>query len=749
MKTKRIISVILMLAMVITMLPAVVFADTNTLEIVGSDKFISISGDRYSKMPYKLTSDSTEVTADSWSVTEDNVVAGDVWFVDGNLVVKGGAEGTYTLTATYGGQTVSKDITITKSILYDWSTAATSLGSNNTAVDTDDKNNVYVDASKSVKKDLTTDNTLTNGIKTVEYDFRVPSSDTGNVTAVEEAAAWYDSIKHADDESGDTYYLYRHKKDVAAKNIKSGLSYGEWYNIKLVYNLDVPNYSIYCENDKTSVAKDIAISGINCSYKYRFYMNVDNMVVYSGEECESPLSLTITSDKSLLIPPLSGKKAQTKFTLDEGLLDTTGAEWSIVDKPAWAEIDSATGVVTVTNAAAAGSLTIKATKDAYEDTAQLNLSAITEPVDANGTHFTYGTVVEDAETTDNYYYAKSSNTDAQWRYNQTDIPYSADSSSIVYDMRVKGSQVTFYTLTNSFGGTTWHGTAQVSSFSNCLSWPGAGKWFNLVVIVNPQTNKFSVYCEGQPVELTKNEGLSAEITSVNSIAVSYVDVDEIKIYNVSNDVPSAANLRVDNLIPGETATLNYDYISMDGAANISTFSWEISDKEDSGFDTISAQTARTIDIDSSWAGKYLRATVTPRHADRYNSETIISGEAVSITVRIKPALEIKYTVKDNKDAETAVPIDPSVTAPEDGKYLIANVAITQIDDTPRSVMIAIAKYSDSGKLMDICNEKILTTSAKGQSANDNIVVDSVGGNIKLFVWDSATLKPLIGTQIVK
>ena len=99
MKINRALSIVLAALMVVAMLPAYAFASTaGTVTIAGDSGFVSAPAGTYSKLTYTATYSSggdivTDPTAFNWEVTEDDAPATDVWCVDGEFIVSGGASG--------------------------------------------------------------------------------------------------------------------------------------------------------------------------------------------------------------------------------------------------------------------------------------------------------------------------------------------------------------------------------------------------------------------------------------------------------------------------------------------------------------------------------------------------------------------------------------------------------------------------------------------------------------------------------
>lgn len=709
MKTKKLLSVILVFAMIIALVPTVSFA--AILAINGSGTFISISGtDRYSKMPYTLTVDGEDKTLDAtWDVTKDGLPATDVWFMDGNLVVKGGAEGTYTLNATYNGQNESKTIKLvacaqpvsyTNPVSKSYSTAYAENG----------EAELY-------------------GLQTLEFDATLATS----------MEFYHGDWNHV--------YFKREGNQLAFKDVtkkewdRNATNYttGEKYRIKLVFDYDNNKFSAYV-GDVVEV-NNYAMTAYTVSNAFtirKSSFNTEDLICYSGVECPSPISITVAGGKSLLIPQAEGS-AKIKLSAESAILGNEGYSWSIPTPTTGVSIDALTGIVTVDNTASAGTVTVAASKNGYTGQGTITLKAINDEItEASPIVAGKTTIVADANAAGNYYIQSAESS----RYNHKDIPYSNDGMSIVYDMMVRGTRCTFYFITTDG---VWN-YAQISSFGGYDSWTNANTWINLKVVVNPITNKFTAFLGGERVTIAR-ESITSPSSPIDYVQISYVDIDSIKIYNISDSTPLVTDAAISNPLVGGTAQLNYDFVSLDGATDASEIAWSIATSENGTYDIIDGQTAKTLSVTDDMAGKWLKATITPKHKTQFDQTSYIAGEPVEVKVKVKSALGVTYSVKDSYESQASTPFTPG-DALADGKYFVATVEITQMDDTARNVMIAVAKYSESGDELIAVDCKTLSTASKGASDINSIVIDKTGGKMKLFVWDNATLAP-IRNDIIK
>lgn len=735
MKTKKLLSVILAFAMIISLMPTVGLADVSTLTVEGSDVFISAQEGKYSKVAYKVMDGTSDVSANATVVVKkDGDVATDAWYVDGNLVVQGGAQGTYTLTASYNNaQSEPKSVNITKSKLYDWSTDSTSTGT--FLLQTDDKGNKYAAPTTEGNKriDITTDkNTITSGIKTFAFDFKAAFTTSGTLMV---DSSWKMYIKKNATSNGtfnmetwiDNYYNdgQRHNKYIATSR-----THDDWHNMKILYNMDTKQYTVYIDGVANANATNLNLMQGQSTSAYKFMMGIDNVIVYSGTECESPLSLKISGNKSVLIPQSAGKKAQVKFDIEEGILDTTGAVWSISDIPNGVTIDPATGLITVTDTVQPCTLTVKAQKGQYYDTAILNLEKINITFDdQNGGYLTTSS--------------------SQGKYTLNDYTYIGNDSNIVIEFNAKKHTNNASNL-NIIGSTDWKNYLRLDTSAGYSNpFVNNGNWHTVKIVLNIKAQTFDWFINGNKMPNTftasgkeyntKLEGFSSDYKIK---AIRFDDdyyVDDLKIYNVNNFEPVITGQKISNAIKNNTAEVSYTYLSDDGSVeNGTTFQWKKCAIEGGTYTDIPGATSRTLEITDDIVGNYIKVIITPKHLDQFDSSAYITGEPIEVTAYAKNDLEISYTVRSNDDDTPYTPGTPI----DDGKYLTANVEITQIDNTTRDFMIAIVKYTDSYDEILSVDSNTLKTTKKGGYDNKNIVIENTGGKMKLFVWDRVTLTPV-------
>lgn len=333
MKINRALSIVLVALMVVAMLPAFAFASaTGTVTITGNSSFVSAPEGTYSKLTYVAAySDGQAVVTDnpkafSWKVTENGAPATDVWCVDGEFIVSGGAEGTYNIVATHkatGTKSADFPVTVTTSTVYDWSTKFLS-GYNTKNLVTEDGNTYY---KAIIDIDCSGDSALNEGVKTVNLKFKVPEgTDTSkhNAYIIRENVDKNSFITATSDTTyytlpDNTFALTRKGGswlplcDVSG-NVKA-LNYDRWYELSVVFDLpdsesgNAEIIGLYLDGEycKTRlVNKDVIYESVSWEHantsKLRFGQPSDDIVMYSGE-------------------PYSGVIPSSEYTVDGAAFD--------------------------------------------------------------------------------------------------------------------------------------------------------------------------------------------------------------------------------------------------------------------------------------------------------------------------------------------------------------------------------------------------------------------------------------------
>ncbi|MBR5218094.1 MAG: hypothetical protein IKV89_00040, partial [Clostridia bacterium] len=310
MKINRALSIVLAALMVVAMLPAYAFASAaGTVTISGNSSFVSAPSGTYSKQTYTAVyNDVTDPKAFSWEVTKDGVLATDVWCVDGEFIVAGGANGTYNIVATHkatGAKSAEFPVTVTASVLYDYD--------NNIPPDnniTTDKLTTEADGNKYYNTVTVIDYSLAGSgvaeFKTFSFKFKVPtgtgfgnwnqydlvldrSSYKGPIIATDYSLDGVPTGKYtlAVKGSGSFFPL------CDAKGNYKPLDFDTWYELSVVFEIPVSGNpkvaALYLEDEyyKTrTIGGAINESGVDLAgtgaSRWNFYSSCDDIVMYSG-----------------------------------------------------------------------------------------------------------------------------------------------------------------------------------------------------------------------------------------------------------------------------------------------------------------------------------------------------------------------------------------------------------------------------------------------------------------------------------
>ncbi len=755
MKAKRLLSLILCLLMISTILPVTGLA-AGEIVISGSDVFVSAPEGKYSKMAYTATytdgsTTVTDPTQFTWSIKEGGT---DVMVnPSGELVVKGQAEGTYTIKAEYNGVSSEKTVTITKSTKYDWESADTSYTGATATEETD--NNFFRYGHNSDKgKDMTLFNVnQSKGKKTVNFDFRVLQS-TAESSDVSWASSFVgknlyfwgdpwisgvcDSPQHiravcTGTESGgsktlDGYYFLRsiwHSASAANENITSPddgkkLKLGEWYTLSVEFDLDkkLLSFSVLGE-ETTDLAKNRKFHTNIQLDTFRFRHDVDNVVGFSGIECEEYVpnsgTISIAEDKSLIIPQAEVKTAQVKFNAS-----VAGVEFSC-SSATGVSIDPDTGIVSVTDAASAGSVIITASKAGYTSgTATLYLSKVNENLNsyADGTIINRNSQFEFSEiiNADGNGYAAKQNLNNVDEYIGYYMPKANNvrtngTGNIVIEYKCKGAinKLNFVRYSDQLWGDTIFLSASPSA------------WMDVKIIYNPTTCTYTVMQNGFYSESLTNVKIAKYSSGdiINKLAINSSYVDDLKIYNVSKSVPTVfTSLSVAD----GNANLDVKYIDECGVAEADAgrvITW-YGCTDGGDWTEIAGLTDTAIDLfETDIPYNFLKAHVQYTHDGAYNDGVNVSDLFMSEAKEIGLAYEA------------------SIEGEEDVTVSIKAKNFTSAD---KAVMLVIADYEDN-KLTSIVTKTVSV--AKNGAA---VATDSISGaktdTQKYFIWDANTLAPL-------
>ena len=750
MKINRALSIVLAALMVVAMLPAYAFASTaGTVTIAGDSGFVSAPAGTYSKLTYTATYSSggdsvTDPTAFSWEVTEDDAPATDVWCVDGEFIVAGGASGTYNIVATHkatGIESAEFPVVVTASTLYDWSTNVPTSGAKLATTDAD--GNAYHAGTGSSSSDINLTNNSSN-IKTVRLRVRKPSANTK--TIVIEDKNWKNSLKTADVAgTTDKYNIYQNNNGKAyyicdGTGAYVQLDKDEWYEI---------SYEFYINESKVAVRIDDvpqkfkASSGIveQLSYdvtgtnSFRAYIDIDDAVAFSGVEYSPDLEIE-SVEKEIIVPQAEGSKAYIQLTASSLIYGSENITWSI-PQTTGVSIDEATGLVTVTNAASAGTVKVTATQAGMTSETAITLKVVNEDfeaydVGATPSNWFYSSVASDDAS--NQYHSKQSSMDyIGWYFrNVKDV---AKYGSMVIEFKFKCSTKSAKAAIRRSDSSNW-----TDDYVN-LGLPSG--WTSAKMVYNNTKNANGKYTltafVGDEMRVYNQElAFSGDLTSV---AIHADAIDDFKVYGVDFAVPEAYDVALSNTAPGSELALSYKYYN-EGivAENGTEIVWSYADAENSAEWTPLSEYDDKTSIDASTTatlkGKYVKAVVTPKCVNPYTNEAVAGTPAEAVALIDDVVLSSECTVDGS-----AFDIANDLLAA--GKTLSYTLSANQIQETAETYMVVAATYTADGKELLSADAKELTTEkdvVKSITVSATKTGDSI---IKLFVFKKADISPVI------
>lgn len=746
MKIKRILSIVLVAFLISTILPVVSFA-SGTVTVSGQANFVSAPAGTCSKLAYTATYDNgtdaavTDPAAFTWEVTKNGAVASDVFCVNGDLIVAGGAEGAYALTATHtatGTKSADFAIAVTPSVLYDWSTNIPTSGA--VSARTDENGNAYHaggDAGTS-NFDFSNSNGLNTGVKTVQFKFMLPIGTTGWPSIIGDRA-WKEYIT-VDIKTDGTYNIIRKTNgtgyyicDVSGNN--KVLKLGSWYELSYVFDLDKGTCDLYldgeyCKIKKSSGIVEIPWNETASTSQFRFYKNADDAVTYSGTPYTP--SLKIDGDKTILVPQAQGKTAQCKFVASSLFGGSDNVTWSIPETTG-VSIDANTGVVTVTDAASAGTVTVTANQNGLTDTANLNLFVINDDFSS----YTEGTTIgspyvgspKSALEGTNMYASRVHSEYIGYYLPVVDGKYTIGTGNVVVEYKYKSStNGTGILLKKTTGWNKKHALA------------ANGLWEDVKIVYNPQTNRMTLFVNDylQTSVYNKLDNLDGRL--LERVLMYAEAVDDLKIYNVSESYPEVYIPTLGAVAPGSEMTLSYYYYDEGGMTENGTeIAWSYADSKDSATWTSLPEYdgKKTIDKTKTaeLANKYIKAVITPKHADRYSNE-LIAGNAVTVVSQITDVVcDYAYTKDSAK-------FNPSTDSVNTNETLALKFTATQLGDSKVTYMVVMAQYSADGKELIGIDSRELTT-AKNSDESITVSQKKEDSNIiKAFVWKKDGLIPV-------
>ncbi len=755
MRTKKFISVLLSALMLVSILPVVSFA-ADSVSIQGPATLVSAPEGMYSKLAYVATytpDSGTEVTSTdapdsfTWTVKKGEAAATDVFFEDGNLIVAGGANGSYTLESTYNGVKGTLGITIAASTVANHGTITTHQ-------DISSSDSINMSGTKTVEFTLSIDNAnVTSGKTALLLTYLNDSTDWSACYYIEDAAdgTYKVYISGVTNDSG--YCEMRGGVGAGAEVIK--LKYGEEQQFKLVYNLD----------DKTLM---IYINNVLCKYTYGhngiFNLNAENnlnkftlrnnvkpafssFVEYSGVETEytppapPEPSVTNNSSKKIFIP-FGGRAVQTKCL---ATVENTSANiaWSILTPYTGVTIDENTGVLTVRDTAAAGSVTVRATVGDVYDDAVITLNKIEDSINAS-TSWYAGTPTPDG---DNYYMAPS------LRYRIPEAMYNNTDSDfyIVFEADIRSTSSEYNPalfMTASNGGYYNFETAKVRS----------ADWVNLKIIVNPANGKFRAYIDDAPMklyasgysnvdELTMVSGNNEYPIAMRDIGSSNCQFDNLRVYNISNNPATVDSFDFPwyAAVDGEIAVTEISSTNTDMNDVTYEYKWFTCDKNGENEAEIPGQSDDVLDLSALNLGEcFVKVKVRANHRSILAGDTTViegiwkeSGLCqVADFVIGGPTLTINGVKGD---------INNIVISEDNTTVTLIVSPLYTIEGRSKNVLIALAVYDTASGTKTLDNISATScASTFGWNYDTTITLDKLakGSIVRAFIWDADTLAPI-------
>jgi len=774
MKINRALSIVLVALMLVAMLPTFAFAaGTGTVTISGNSEFVSAPVGEYSKLTYVATynsgeegaTDVTDPTAFSWEVTEDGVAATDVWCVDGEFIVKGGATGTYNITATHketGLKSADFSVTVTASTVRN--------GDDGAGEDTD--GNKYYNTNLNISTD---DYHLSSGqpdagFKTLNFRFKISSDgfSSGKKRILCDTTGWKDPIGARNNVEGTPSDKFALASEAGvfspvcdlSGNIKF-LDYDTWYELSVVF--DVPSditvipritdlwlEGEHCKtwNVGNKIVNDSVALNDGVIENLRFYPNSDDIVMYSGAPYFPAPVIKETGE--IYIPQASGVKNYVQLSASSIIYGSDGITWSIPETPG-VSIDANTGLVTVTNEAVAGTVKVTATQQGFTGTADLVLKVISEDFEAGGNNGVPGSntklpwfySVVASEDNGNQYAEYGNDTGNHGFIGNYPIdarnPESQkiDESSITAD----GSMVMEFKFKRSGGANTRFIFDNIHTKSINLG--SSEDWATAKLVYSTPKNLGDTYILNAIVdgELIYHNYVCDENVGLYRIQFQTEAIDDFKLYGADFAVPEVYDVTLPDTAPGSELALTYKYFNEGSVAENGTeIVWSYADSENSenwtdltAFDNKTAIDAETT---ATLKGKYVKAVVTPKTVNPYTNEVVAGASAEAVALIDDVVLSTECTVDGN-----SFNIDSDSLAA--GKTLSYTISATQIQEDAETYMVVAATYTADGKELLAADAKDLTTEkgdAKSVTVSATKAEDSM---IKVFVFKKADISPVI------
>lgn len=746
MKINRAFSIVLVALMVVAMLPASAFASaTGTVTIAGNSGFVSAPTGAYSKLTYTATYSSggdvvTDPTAFSWEVTKDGAPATDVWCVDGEFIVSGGASGTYHIVATHKATGIESEefpVVVTASTLYDWSNNIPASGAK--AVTLEENGNAYHAGGGTWASDLDLTNNSSN-IKTVRLKVRTPSTCTSS-TALEDKS-WSNSLKISAVTGTNKYNIYQKSSSNYYICDDTGayvqFDRDRWYEFSYEYNVSDGKATVRIEDviQKFKVGSDIVdrvpyVTTGTSTNAFRAYIDIDDAVTFSGVEYSPDLKIE-NPEKEIIVPQADGNKAYIQLAASSLIHGSENIIWSV---PATngVSIDANTGLVTVTNAASAGTVKVTATQAGMTAEIDITLKVVNEDFEAYDVGVTpspwfYSNVASEG---DGQYNSKATGKDYIGR-TSTDVNDVVKSGSMVIEFKFKGNAKSTVRRTDT---TNW--TDDYVNLGSPSSWTVAKMVYNNTKNANGKYTLTAFVGDEMLVynqELVFSGGLS-------NIAIHAASIDDFKVYGVDFAVPAAYDVALSNTAPGSELALSYKYYNEGSVAENGTeIVWSYADSRDSSEWTPLSDYGDKTSIDASKTaalkGKYVKAVVTPKCVNPYTNEVVAGAPEEAVALIDDVALSAECTVDGS-----AFDIDSNFL--DAGKTLSYTLSANQIQETPVTYMVVAATYTADGKELLFADAKDLTTVKDTEQSITVSATKTEDSIIKIFVFKKVDISPVI------
>ena len=729
---KKLLSMVLYVLLLASVLPHAVFAEQTEITILterkADDSSVSkpLAGEM-SEVSYEIQQNGIDADASlfNWSVSpaDQGISVGK----NGNVRISGDTALTsFTLTASLKADsavTASKTISVENAIFYDFDNVNTDPAQTTAQ---EQGGNVYMAANSEYKDGYTTITldrcmALQAGQSTVKFKFRIPESHAteggGNkYFLAENRWGMYVYIYGAN--ATEKTFSLEHKP--LGKTFANGITYNEWHEMKIEFDYNTMQHRIYVDGN-TTYANAIPIpAATQGATQLKFKYDIDDITAYSGFDfAYQPLSIS-DSEKTLLIPVEAHSTATAQFnavTEQEALPIT----WSLAEDYDGVTINPQTGLITVSSAASAGTVSVKAAQGDDEATATLTLASFYEDFEnfTPGSPWINGSIATEGE---NKYLSDTARKTIRFKFPKTD---KTNNLVLEADLKYVDRAITLYGLNS------WTKLAQPTAFSSF----SRTEWNKLKIVFDYKNSAYAVILNGDLIAKAPCSNLSDFVM----FGFENASIDNVALYNVSHTAPQALNVSMTDVLAGENATLSYAYFDEGGAPEAdSGICWYISDSAADGFQLIEGANAKTLATTKDMAGKYLKAVVTPAHADGLAAGAVVTGNAVEAVCHVLDMRVSVEAVTVNGEA-----MKPSTTNVTEESAVAASLKLETAPGTTKSFIVALVYYQDD-KVSQM-DYRVVTTDADTNSLPQTLNLTAGAGTYKIFVWDACDIAPLTQT----